>query len=189
MPIIVRGGDDLLLDGMVSKLGVFRAREVAIDAAVDFDIARDRTQPWKDLAKPLVNLEIETDEPQGADFKASIKAYCLVPTLVDDAGTAPSTGAYRLYYLKEQVRVGLLALTEPDYGQAFGTVKVARPRWERVHFQDHETEHNILAGSWTFDVIYAWEPEDIAASDLSDVVISAGPSVAARLWAAAYHYT
>jgi hypothetical protein len=185
MPNIPRGGDDLLLDGMVTKLTAFRAREVAISSAVDFDLGRDRTQPWKDLLKPLVNLEADTDEPddKANGFATSVKAYCFVPSLTDDA-----VAASRLYYLKEQVRVGLLALISPDLGQTLGTVKIKKPRWARVVVQDRETEVNVLAGVWTFEVTYSWEPEDISASELTDVRVDVGPSVAAALWAAAYHY-
>ena len=189
MPIVGRGGDDLLLDAMVTKLEAFRAREVAINSGVNFELARDRTQPWKDLTKPLVNLEIETDEPENTDFKATVKAYCLVPSLVDDKGTAPLTGAYRLYYLKEQVRCGLLALLTPDLGLTLGTVELKKPQWARIHFQDREMEQNIIGGAWTFECLYAWEPEDITTTDLTDLVVSVGPDTATALWAAAYHYT
>lgn len=185
MAIITRGGDDLLLDGMLAKLEAFRVREVAISSAVDFTVDRDRSQPWKDLAKPLVNLEIETDEPEdkASGFAATIKAYCFVPALQDDA-----LGAARLYYLKEQVRVGLLALTTPDLGQTLGTVQLAKPQWARIHFQDRELEANILAGSWTFRCTYAWEAEDSVTGTLTDIVVSAGPTALTALWAAAYHY-
>ena len=32
MPVIARGADDLLLDGMLAKLEAFRVREVALSA-------------------------------------------------------------------------------------------------------------------------------------------------------------
>jgi hypothetical protein len=182
MPIIARGGDDLLLDAMVLKLDTFRLREVALSAAVDFEITRDRSQPWKKLDKPLVNLEIDTDEPKAGDYDAGVKAYCFAPATTDDA-----VGAARLYYLKEQVRVALLALVSPDLGLTIGTVKIAKPRWMRIQIQDREMEQNILAGIWTFQVTYAWEVEDIAALDLTDIQVSVGP-ILAPLWAAAYHY-
>ena len=185
MPVIARGADDLLLDGMLAKLEAFRVREVALSAGADFVLARDRSQPYKDLSKPIINLEIESDEPEdkASGFTASIKAYCFAPATADDA-----VGASRLYYLKEQVRVGLLAFTTPDLGQTLGTVKLGKPSWARIHFQDRETEQNILAGAWTFPCTYASEPEDIATPDLTDLVVSVGPTTALALWSAAYHY-
>lgn len=176
--IIARGADDLLLDGMVAKLTAFRDHEYEIDQGVGFDIERDRSQPWKELHRPLVNMEIESDGPDKAGaFAATVIAQLFVPALQDDA-----PGAARLYYLKEQVRFGLLALTNPDMGQTFGTVKIAKPQWTRIYFQDRELEANILAGSWTFQVTYAWEPEDISAPTLTDIQVNTG------LWAAAYHF-
>jgi hypothetical protein len=188
MPVILRGADDLLLDGMMAKLEAFRVRETAISAAVDFELDRDRVAPWKDLTKPLVNLEIETDEPddKALGFAATIKAYCFAPEARDK--NSEEVGPSRMYYLKEQVRIALIALSDFDLGQTLGTVHIENPSWARIHFQDREMEETIFAGAWTFRVAYAWDPEDSITGTLTDIQVSAGPTALTALWAAAYHY-
>lgn len=184
MPVIGRGLDDLIIDGIVAKLAAWRTAQVAMSAAVNFDIERDRSAVWQDLDRPLVVIEGDSDTPDTrssagrgpATYTMRVKFTCLTPATADG-----STGASRFYYLKEQVRVALLNLSDVDMGQAVGKIgRIGLPTWSRVSFDDTELDTTILAGTWTLDLTYPWEPTDITGPALAQVQIDTAK------WSAAY---
>lgn len=177
MPIIARSYDDLALDALVTRLTAFRNREIAISAAVNFNIERDRRSAWSDLAAPLVVLEEDSDafEPAGSSargpssFRARMRAICLVPKLGD-----PDVTYSRLYYLKEQVRTGIWALPTIDLGYSAGILNLGRPSWTMTQFDDSDMEASILAGVWAFDLVYPWTPEDATGTPLDSLDLTVG---------------
>lgn len=158
MATLARSNDDLILDGIIAKLTAHRAADILVDPAYNFDLARDLTTPWQDLERPLVNVELETDSGESPEkFTAKFRALCLVPTTDDDA-----LGVARLYVLKEQVRKALLDKSDRDFGQAVGVIgnpATLKLTWTRVQFDDEKFSEEILAGTWSFDITYGYEPK------------------------------
>jgi len=164
------GLDDKILDGIKAKITTHRDADKAINAALAYNIERDRSAPLQDLTAPLVNIELETDTPEGRDYTARIKIFCLVPTMTDD-----SAAYARLGLLKEQVRRALLAREGYDFGQAVGAIgKIARPSWARISFDDATMDSTILAGAWTIEITYAYEPDDLALVPLDEIAATVG---------------
>lgn len=165
-----RSLDDLILDGIVAKIAAHRDADAELYPETYYDVERDRTSPWQDLSRPLVNCELESDTPSGRDYTARFRVACLVPTLDEDA-----VAVSRLSLLKEQVRRALLDRSDPDLGQTMGEIgRISRPTWTRIAFDDAELDTTILAGSWTLEVIYAYEPADIDGPALDSIAIDTG---------------
>ena len=160
MATLARSNDDLILDGIIAKLESHRAADVLVDPAYNFDLERDMTTPWQELTRPLVNVELETDSGESPEkFTAKFRALCLVP--ITD-GVDDEIAVARLYVLKEQVRKALLDKSDRDFGQAVGTIAnpaTLKLTWTRVQFDDDKLTEDIIAGTWSFDITYGYEPK------------------------------
>lgn len=160
--------DDKILDGIVAKIKAARDAEVLIEPALAYDLDKNRTTPWQDLKRPLVDCELESDTPERLDYTAKYSIICLVPTLDDDA-----TAIARLSVLKEQVRRALLSREDPDLGQAPGAIaRITRPSWSRIDFDDEVLTDTILAGKWSLEVTYAYSPEPLSGPALSAISVT-----------------
>lgn len=167
-PIYPRSLDDLLLSGLKTKIERARDADVLIHTGLNYLIERDKTRPWQDLSLPLVNLEASADEPKGRDYTTRIVMQCFVPILDDD-----EIAVARLYTLKEQIRRAITDRDDPDLGQAVGLIgSIGAPSWARVAFDDAELEATILAGTWTIEATYHYEPADITGPALDSVSIT-----------------
>ena len=157
MAVLARSNDDLILDGIVAKIEAHRAADVLVNSAYNFDLERDKTTPWQDLAKPLVVVELESDTGESPEkFTARVRVLCAVPTIDDD-----SVAVARLYILKEQVRKALLDRDDIDFNQSVGIIgnpKTLKLSWTRIQFDDEKLTDSILIGSWSFEITYNYEP-------------------------------
>lgn len=169
-PIYPRSLDDLIISGLKAKIERHRDDDILVHPGLNYLVERDRTRPWQELGTPLVNLESPTDEPKGRDYTARIVIQCLVPVLDDD-----ETAVARLYTLKEQVRRAITDRDDPDLGQALGLIgSVGAPSWQRMAFDDSELEETTLAGTWTTEVSYHYEPAEITGPALDELSITLG---------------
>ena len=180
MSTLARSRDDLILDGLKSKIESHRDADVIINAVYNFNVERDVLEPWQGARVPTVNLEQETDEGKAADFSARYHALCIVPV---PAGAKNSDAVARLYVLKEQVKKALLDRADYDIGQPKGTIsKLGSLSWRRVKFDDDKLNEDILAGEWSFEVGYGYEPLDLTLIPLESISASLGDL------AALYHF-
>ena len=170
-----RAGDDLALDGLIEKLELFRDADVAEDATLNYEITRGLGYPWQGMERARVNLSIESDTPDGSrGFRATVQILCLVQTS-DEEDEADK----RLHYLKEQVRRALMARTMPDWGLAVGTFgRIEKPSWRRSALGIPEADEDHLAGVWTLDFVYAYEPLELDSLDFTQLTatVDAGGS-------------
>jgi len=160
--------DDKIITGIKAKIERHRDDDVLAHPGLNYLVERDRTRPWQDLKLPLVNITEESDDPEGREYKASIRIMCIVPVLDDDENATA-----RLYMLKAQVKKALLDRDDPDLDQSMGDIgQITRPAWRAVAFDDRELEETILAGIWSFDVQYHYEPQDISGPALEEVLVT-----------------
>lgn len=175
-----RSYDDLILDGIIDKIDAVRAADALANPGLDFELERDRTRPWQELKKPLVFATLEADTPDGRrNYTARYSIWCAVPTSDDD-----ETASLRLYFLKEQVRSALLAIANYNMSQPTGIMgRVNYPTWAPANFDDERYSQTVLAGTWTLEVLYAYDRKEPDHDALEQIEITA-----AR-WAALYDYT
>lgn len=166
MATLTRSLDDLILDGIVSKIAAHRDADKLVNAAYNYLVERDKTTPWQGLLAPLVNLEQDSDDPKNGDYSARYRALCLVPVVGADDATATA----RLYILKEQVKKALLDKANRDLGQAVGTLgTMTAPAWRRIKFDDDKLNEDVLVGEWSFEIPYSYEPLDLTLGRLETI--------------------
>ncbi len=166
MGTLARSLDDLLLDGIVEKIERHRDADIIVDAGYNYLVERDKTSPWQDLKAPLVTIELESDSPDGNNYAAKFRVICLVPALTDD-----DLGVYRLYVLKEQVRVALMDKTDYDLGQSVGSVgKASKPSWSRIRLDDDDLEERV----WSFEISYAYQAVAATGPALAQITATVG---------------
>lgn len=161
--------EDKILDGLVAKIARHRDADVIVDPNINFTVERDRSVPLQGLSVPTVIATLEADAPDGPDYSARYQVLCVVPA--NDAATA----AVRLAILKEQVRVALLDRTDRDLGQAVGAVgTIKKPSWSRVEFGVAALDSTLLAGMWSIEISYAYQPKPITGTALAELGIDTG---------------
>jgi hypothetical protein len=190
--MIGRSLPDLLIDNIVTALRALSTEQAAEDAAVAFKVGRDVVRPVDAADLPFVNVWLDNLEPQGANSSGRLYYQDLVTINVDlftkgldtDCdGLDDTTAMSRLYYLAEQTRHGLYALTQADFNLVVG--KIGRKRWPRFQLFQNELkmpESEIVGGRWTLEIEYSWMPEDVAGETLQQIAVDAS------LWAAQYNY-
>lgn len=192
MTIIPRDMPDLLKDAMVAALQAFSDEQAAIDPAVAFAVTRDQGRPFQAVDMPKVNVwldELRTSEESSARTSqhevAVIQVDCYARGL-EGAQPSDEEAALRLDYLREQAKYGLYRLINSDFGFAAGVIARKRwPRWRTFQTEAKMPEDQVVAGRWTVEVEYSWTPEDIAAVDLSEILVSESTRDA---WSARYTY-
>lgn len=167
-----RAGDDLALDALIAKLELFRDADVTEDSTFGYEITRGLGYPWQGVERARVNLSIETDTPDGArGFRASVQILCLVKTDEDE-----DDADKRLHYLKEQVRRAIMARQLPDWGLSVGTFgRIDKPSWRRTSLGLPEADEAYLAGVWTLEFVYAYEPLELTSPNLEELAVTALP--------------
>ncbi len=196
MAVIPRSADDIIIDNMVARLRTFAAAQVLIDPAVRFTVQRDmiRWPAREDL--PLINIWLESVDPSGKGASAKTNAQDRMIVNVDcyarAEDEADGTDNYddatvamaRLYYLKEQARYGLYDLEFADLGLNAGLIaSKSWPRW-RIFMNDAKLpEAVVVAGRWTLEVTFDWQPQDsVGGPELERIAVDAG------LWQAYYDF-
>lgn len=193
MAAIPRGADDIIIDNMVAALQEFEILQVAEDPGVGFAVERDRMAPPSMRDMPLVNIWLESLDPQTggssaktiSQFVARINVDCYAKGLALDADVAIDDGAAmrRLAYLKEQVKAGLYRLVNADFDLPAGAIGRKRwPSWRLFQNDLKLPETEVVAGRWVVEVEYQWTPEDIDGTTLERMAVNAG------LWSAAYDF-
>ena len=179
-----RSLDDLTLDRIVTLLAAKSAADAASNPALAFIATRGKTSPWQELAAPLVNVHLSADNPDAKDYIASVALDYFVPILDAAGALDPDTVAdQRAAYLKEQIRSALLAFRNYSLGAALGSVaRKGPPKWSPIAFEDGELDRTIRAGSWSLDVVYAYDPDKLTGPALAELSITAGR------WSALYTF-
>lgn len=189
MADIPRSADDLIIDKMKLALEAFALTQ---SAGVRFRVERDRVRPPSMRDMPLVNIWLESLQPQreGSSGRttsqelARINVDCYAKGLDTDAdGIDDSAAMARLYYLKEQVKFGLFRLVNADFGLEAGAI--ARKRWPSWTLFQNDLklpESEVVAGRWSVEVEYNWTPEDITGTALDEIAVNAGR------WSGIYEY-
>jgi hypothetical protein len=170
MAIIAVGFDDVLLSALKTKLETFETREAAISSAVAFKVEVDNPDPWNPQEGiPLVNLTIDSDT---SDPTASSSGHTRQGTLTVKAQCIAPKNAARLRYLKQQVLAGLFSVAVSPYlGFKSGEINISWPSWSHIEFESVEQRMSVFAGEWTFSVKYAWEPEEVAGTAISEYTV------------------
>ena len=110
MAAIPRSADDIIIDNMVTALAAFSAEQVIQSAGVGFNVVRDRVRPPSMRDMPLVNIWLESLDPQRdgssartvAQEMARINVDCYAKGIDSDGDDLDDQPAMaRLYYLKE----------------------------------------------------------------------------------------
>jgi len=178
MPIIPRSTDDTLLDNLVTILQAFSTAQAVIDPTVAFFVERDRRRPAPLDGLPLVNVWLESADPEGPSGRAcesesaTINLDCIARGFEDETSSDQEAGL-RLAYLKEQVKAALWALAQVDFGFAVGTIAVKGwPRWQTFQGEDKMPEEQLAGGRWSFSVRYEWLPSEIAREALEELHIT-----------------
>ena len=192
MATIPRSADDLILDNMVTALQAFAAEQVAEDPAVGFHVERDRVRPPSMREMPLVNIWLESLDPQTAgssaktvgQFLARINVDCYAKgTDTDEDSLDDQAAMGRLYYLKEQALFGLYRLINSDFGLPAGSIGRKRwPSWRLFQNDLKLPESEVVAGRWTIEVEFNWKPEDIDGATLDRIKVDTAK------WSAIYTY-
>ena len=194
MAIIPKSFDDTLLDSIVTALKAFETTQRVQDSKVFFRVEREMLRPPTMRDMPLVNIWAERITPNTRKTSGklyghdtiSINADCYAKglDLGGDSDTIDDSIAIkRLCYLKEQVRYGLYQLINSDFGYQAGTIAVKSwPTWQLFQNELKLPETELVAGRWSFDVEYAWSPEDIGVVDLDQITVDA------EIWGANYNY-
>lgn len=181
MAIISRDFPDLLLDAVVSALEDFRDSEVAQSAAVTFAIERDRLRPLFEADGPTVNVWIDEDLPDEQRSGAREIGHTTVAVNIDlvamargtDDQRADKAAMTRLHYLRAQVRHGLYALINADFGFGEGVIaKKNWPRWQTFQTEDKMAEISAPAGRLVMEIEYEWTPEDIDVVPLNQIQVA-----------------
>lgn len=179
MADLARSTDDLILDAFIAKIAKHRDADKLVDVKYDYGVERDKTSPWNSISGPLVNGRQSSDEQKGVNYTSRYGFLCLVP--VSDAADAKATA--KLLMLKEQVKKALLDRADPDLGFEPGMVSgIGALSWRRVEFDDDKLNEEILAGEWSFEVTYSYDPLDLTLVPLETMDVTSG-GMAAR-----YHY-
>jgi len=175
MPIIPRSTDDLMLDNVVTILQAFSAAQAAMDPTVAFNVVRGQRRPAALTQLPLVNVWLESGDPQGAAARtcererATVNLDCIVRG-EEDGGPSDQDAEVKLAYLKEQVKAGLWALAQADFGFAVGTIAVKGwPRWQAYKDDNGDPEEQVVGGRWTFEVDYEWLPSEVTRETLTEL--------------------
>ncbi len=196
MAIIARDFPDLLLDAMVLALETFRDEQAAIDAAVNFEIERDRLRPYPESAGPSVNLWVDDDLPDEQDSGARRQGQTMVTVNVDLVCPLPGTNAVRadkaagtrLHYLRAQVREGLYRLVNADFGFDAGIISRKKwPRWQTYQTPDKMPEESDPGGRLVIEIEYNYTPGDITAGPALKILTVDDSNLA--LWATTFDYT
>jgi hypothetical protein len=192
MAAIPRSADDIIIDNMVTALQAFAAEQVAEDPGVGFSVERDRVRPPSMRDMPLVNIWLESLDPQAQGSSARtvqqelarINVDCYAKGTDEDGDDLDdATAMARLAYLKEQVKAGLYRLVNSDFGLPAGTIGRKRwPTWRLFQNDLKLPESEVVAGRWSVEIEYQWTPEDIEGIALAEIMVDAG------LWSAAYNF-
>lgn len=172
MPIIALGLFDQIETKIVQALEAFSAEQEAIDPLVGYDVAQGRMRPIGALPKPLVNVwmpDLNPEDPGSKTYQQESVTYNidLIAKGAEQVGATPIASdeiAYgRLKYLAIQTKHALFKLINADFGFPAGTIaRKRRPRFTLFQTDSKMPEEQIIGGRWTFDVEYAWQPEDQA---------------------------
>ena len=134
------------------------------------------------IAPALVNVYCASVEPE-PEKSGSYRAIAEKATYFLDLyakGTenpgvqASSLNAHtKLKYLAQQVRWCLVRLANVDFGLGAGIIaNLPYPRFELMHNETTEHEPQIVAGRITLEVEYAWIPEDLNSTNLTEVFVT-----------------
>ncbi len=194
--IIALGLFDQIETKIVQVLKDFSNKQAAIDPLVGFDVSQGRSRPIGKLAKPLVNVwisDLNPEDPGSKTYEQESATYNvdLIAKGTEQVGETPIASdeiAYvRLKYLAQQTKHALYKLVNADFGFPAGTI--ARKGWPRFSLFQTDSkmpEEQIIGGRWTFDVEYAWQPEDQAFVALAELSIEDSLK---ELWKTLYTYT
>ena len=189
MADITRSADDIIIDRMVSALSAFSLTQTE---AVRFRVERDRVRSPSMRDMPTVNIWLDTLTTmregsssrlvQQESARINIDCYAAGKDTTGD-GLNDSAAMARLYYLKQQVKHGLYALINADFGFTPGII--ARKKWPQFTMMPPDLalpETEVVAGRWTLEIEYSWTPEDITGTALDKIAVNAG------LWSGLYTY-
>jgi hypothetical protein len=178
MPIIPRSADDLLLDNVVTILQAFSVAQAAMDPTVAFNVVRGQRRPASLSQLPLVNVWLESMDPQGAAARTcerergTVNLDCIVRG-AEDENPSDQDAEVKLAYLKEQVKAGLWALAQADFGFTVGTIAVKGwPRWQAYKDDTENPEEQVVGGRWTFEVDFEWLPSEETRTALAELRIT-----------------
>ncbi|HET6499066.1 MAG TPA: hypothetical protein VFH17_08460 [Coriobacteriia bacterium] len=188
MADIARDFPDTLLDSIVAALSAFSLSQTA---AVRFNAERDRSRPLDRGDLPHVNVWTPDERPEDGRSARQVHAALVVTVNVDcvtgmeagDTDESDVAAATRLHYLRAQVRHAIYKLANADFGYAAGVIaSKSWPRWQQFPVDgDAKHEEQIIGGLLSFDVEYAWQPQDIDHDPLTSVRVS---DDTADMWAA-----
>jgi hypothetical protein len=190
--LLGRSADDIIIDNMVTALQAFAAEQAGLDPNVAFRVERDRVRPPSMRDMPLVNIWLESLDPQSQGSSARtveqelarINVDCYAKGADGDGDDLDDqTAMARLAYLKEQVKAGLYRLVNVDFGLPAGAIGRKRwPSWKLFQNDLKLPESEVVAGRWSVEIDYQWKPEAITGTILAEIKVDAG------LWSAAYNY-
>ena len=194
--IIALGLFDQIETKIVQALEAFSAEQAAIEATAGFDVSQGRMRPIGSLPKPLVNVwmpDLNPEDPGSKTYQQESVTYNvdLIVKGTEQTGATPIASdevAYsRLKYLAIQVKHGLYKLINADFGFPGEIAHKGWPRFSLFQTDTGMPSEQIIGGRWTFDVEYAWQPEeDRVFVDLEKLNVS--DSLKER-WAALYTYS
>ncbi len=194
--IIALGLFDQIETKIVQALEAFSTEQEKIDPLVGFDVSQGRMRPIGALPKPLVNVwmpDLNPEDPSSKTYQQESATYNvdLIAKGTEQVGETPIASdeiAYiRLKYLAQQTKHALFKLVNADFG--FDAGIIARKQWPRFTLFQTDMkmpEQQIIGGRWTFDVEYAWQPEDQAFVALAELSIEDSLK---ELWKMLYTYT
>jgi len=173
--IIPRPFDDILIDRIVTRLLAFRDEQIALDKSIEFDVERDKLNPWQGLRRPLVNVWADDATPKSGSTKNAqddqVAVCCdLYARGIDGLKTSDKNAVTRLLYLKEQIRYAIYDLNDKHFGYAVGIVgPISPPSWARFKDQGGFPEETIVGGRLSFTVGYVWIPRDVEGDPLVEL--------------------
>lgn len=187
----LRGGFDILLDRLVSKLETYATEQAAVDPAYAYGVHPDRYREEGTSEEAGVYLYLNSIDPQpqrsGAyghyayDVEYSIEmiARARGRSTADGYTDADRRAGARLRYLIQQVLTAIDPARDPDLGMPRGTIAgIAMPRLDVLPPEPQHGERPVAAARLTLRVGISWEPTRVEGSPLTEIYADAG------LWSA-----
>jgi len=173
MPDIAVGLFDTIEAAMASGLTTFSTAQTT-----HFTVSRRPLRPIDRAELPLVVINCVSLTHEGSSskwYEQETAEYNLDCFAVGVEGTYKSDedAKKKLYFLAQQVKYALFALSAADFGQAKGTIAMKEwPDFTLLKPTKNEAEEQIVGGRWTIRVQYGFTAEDLTSQALTRLVLT-----------------